>query len=336
MKILVTGGFGFIGSRFVRRAISHGAFIENIDVNTYAGDERRLASLPRHGVRTHPIDVADESLCELIANIAPEVIVHFAAESHVTRGEHDAARFQRTNVEGTRQVLEAAMKNDVPLLIHVSTDEVYGPCPGAPFCEDEKLPGEGRATSAYARSKGIADDLACSYAERTPVIVVRPTNCFGPWQHPEKAIPRWTIRALQGLPIPVWGDGRHVRDWMFIEDACAAIESVISSGQPGEVYNVGPQGEQRTNLDIARLIAKEASGREDAVYLSEYDRPDHDRRYAVDTTKLQQLGWRPSFSLEAGIERTVDWFRHNRDWWSSLIGEAESLYCDSEARQAAR
>lgn len=333
-RILITGGLGFIGSAFIRRLAASGQDVLNVDLRTYASDERRLEGVGPGRVRTDPIDVASDEIDELARRERPAVIVHFAAETHVTRSERDADTFVRSNIEGTRRLMEAGARAGAGLIIHISTDEVYGPSSGQPFREGDKPPGEGDATSAYARSKAVADDIALSYADRVPVIVIRPTNCFGPWQHPEKAIPRWVTRALSGEPIPVWGDGGHVRDWMFVEDACAGIETVIERGEPGEAYNLGPGEAGRTNLDVARMIARAAGLGPDAVYLTEYDRPQHDRRYAIDASKVRALGWRPGGDLERRIVQTVDWYRDHRDWWISIIPEAEALYSDGTARPA--
>jgi dTDP-glucose 4,6-dehydratase len=235
--------------------------------------------------------------------------------------------FFHANVEGTRVVLDAAEAAGCRVL-HMSTDEVYGPCPADPFREEDKLPGEGLATSAYARSKALADDLARSYAERVDVVVARPTNCIGPWQHPEKAVPRWATRALRGERLPVWGDGEQVRDWMFVEDAVSALRLLAERGERGEVYNVGPQAEGVPNVEIARAIARSAGQDEASVYLSHYDRPQHDRRYAVATDRIAGLGWHASRSLEAAIAETVEWYRENEAWWSPLVPDAEQLYAD--------
>lgn len=332
-RMLVTGGLGFIGSEFVRRAVARGATVANLDLDTYAGDRRRLATV-EGAVRTISADIAEPAVTELVRAERPDVVVHFAAETHVTRSETDADAFYRSNVEGTRLVLDAAVAAGARSIVHVSTDEVYGPCPGDPFKEEDKGTGEGDATSAYARSKALADDLARSYFGGAPVAVVRPTNCFGPWQHPEKAIPRWVIRALTGERLPVWGDGGQVRDWMAVEDACAAIELIISSGATGEVFNVGPEGSQRSNLEIARAVARAAGRGESAVYLTAYDRPQHDRRYAIDASKLRRLGWSPRASFEEKLAETVDWYRTNESWWRPMVTEAEALYQDAGERGA--
>ncbi len=325
-RVLVTGGLGFIGSAFVRALAADGEQVLNVDVDTYAGDERRLADVT--GVETVGVDVASDALAELVDRERPPLIVHFAAESHVTRSEEAGRVFFHSNVEGTRRVLEAAAAAGVARVVHMSTDEVYGPCPGVPFVEADKLEGEGRATSAYARSKAVADDVARSFADRLDVVVARPTNCIGPWQHPEKAVPRWATRAIRGGRLPVWGDGRQVRDWMFVTDAVAALRLLAERGERGGVYNVGPEAENTPNIEIARMVARAAGLDAEAVYLSHYDRPQHDRRYAVDSGRLRALGWRPRYDLAGAVSATVAWYRERADWWESLVPDAEALYAD--------
>lgn len=330
--IVVTGGLGFIGSAFLRRLAGAGTQALNLDIDSYAGDARRLQDL--EGIETRRLDIAGDEARAAIEEARPKMIVHFAAETHVTRSERDQEIFWHSNVDGTRNVLEAALACGAELVVHISTDEVYGPCEGEPFAERDKQPGEGLATSAYARSKAVADDLALEYTERLPLIVVRPTNCFGPRQHPEKAIPRWATRALRGERLPVWGDGRQIRDWMFVDDACEGIAVLIEKGTPGEVYNLAPEGSQRTNLEIARAVTRAADQDETAVYLTAYDRPDHDRRYAVDASKIRSLGWAPTLDLDARIEETVAWYRDNPDWWTPLVADAEAIYDDAGEREA--
>ena len=329
-RMVVTGGLGFIGSAFIRSMAPQISEIVNIDAQTYAGDSSRIEGLGN--VRTYRLDIATDDLTGLVRDTAPRVMVHFAAETHVTRSEIDERTFFRTNVDGTEAALQAAADAGVDLFVHVSTDEVYGPALDHPFREDEKLPGEGRATSAYARSKALADDLAMSYGDELTVVVVRPTNCFGPWQHPEKAIARWTTRALSGLRLPVWGDGLYVRDWMFVDDVADAIETIIRSQPPSGVYNIGPGGEPIANVEIAGSIARAAGCEEDTVYLTDYDRPQHDRRYSVDSMKIGSLGWRSETEIRTALESTVGWYRDNRSWWEPLTDIAESLYSDEEER----
>lgn len=329
--VVVTGGLGFIGAALVRRLVAMGKDVVNVDLDTYAGDARRLEDA---SVRTERVDVASDDIETLVGDVAPQAIVHLAAETHVTRSESDPDRFFITNVEGTRRVLDAAVEHDVERVLHVSTDEVYGPALDHPFHEGDKAPGEGRATSAYARSKAVADDLALSYSDRLDVVVVRPTNCFGPWQHPEKAIPRWTTRALSGQGLPVWGDGAYVRDWMHVDDACRALDLVLDRGESTAVYNIAPQADPMTNLEIARTIAAAAGRDADAVYLTAYDRPDHDRRYFVDAAKIRALGWSPAASLVDALTATVRWYAEHEAWWRPMVAEAEALYADAEGRGA--
>ena len=327
-RIVVTGGLGFIGSAVVRRLAGRGLSVVNLDARTYAADDRRLDGAP--AVETRVVDVATDPLEEHFAGAS--AVVHLAAETHVTRSEHDEEAFFRTNVEGTRAVLAAAEAAGVELVVHFSTDEVYGSALETPFTEDDKQPGEGRATSAYARSKALADDLALGFDGGPHVVVVRPTNCFGPWQHPEKAIARWTARALSGRDLPVWGDGRYVRDWMFVDDVCDAVEVLIETRPPAGAYNVGPGGDPVANLDIAHAIASLAGLDDDAVYLTAYDRPSHDRRYSVDSSKMRSLGWTPRVGVEEGLRSTVEWYRSHRDWWEPLLTDAEGLYDDGRPR----
>lgn len=326
-RTLITGGLGFIGSEMTRRLVAAGHRPVVVDIETYAGDRGRVSGVANN-VEIHSVDITDEAFRHLVREAAPRTIIHMAAESHVTRSEKDPDRFFKTNVEGTEKVLQAARDNDVELVIHVSTDEVYGPCTGDPFRETEKQPGEGLATSAYARSKALADDLALSFADEVPLIVVRPTNCFGPWQHPEKAVARWTVRAIEGKSVPVWGDGLQVRDWLSVGDACSAIETLIDLGTPGEIHNIAPEIEQVTNLEMAIMVAGAAGCSPDAIVLTKYDRPDHDRRYAIDARKLRAHGWRPSVTLPQAIAATVSWYENNRGWWEPLVPGAEELYDD--------
>lgn len=326
---MVTGGAGFLGSYFVRLALKLGASkVTNVDLLSYAGDTRRLEDLT--GDERYEFiqaDVADPaSMVKIVDECQPKAIIHYAAESHVTRSEADPERFFRTNVEGTRAVLDAALECGVERVVHVSTDEVYGPIESGLFCETDKPEGFGKSTSPYAQSKAIADDLARSYADKLEVVVARPTNAFGPWQFPEKAFPRWITRALQGQPLLVWGDGMYVRQWLFAQDFAEAISVLLLSGAAGEVYNVGPVHDPEiNNLDLAQWIAAHLALPGDAVQLTPYDRPNHDRRYAVDPAKIEALGWRPG-NVEKQFEETVKWYRDNDSWWQPHLEEAESIY----------
>jgi dTDP-glucose 4,6-dehydratase len=329
-RALVTGGAGFLGSHFVRAWLRGGlGEVTNIDLLTYAGSEARLADVqadPRF--RFVRADVTDaDTVGAVLGEARPDLVVHFAAESHVTRSERDAERFHRTNVEGTRVMLEAAAGQGVRRFIHVSTDEVYGPTLEGSFREEDKEAGDRLATSAYAKSKALADDEARSF-QGIEVVVLRPTNCFGPWQFPEKAFARWVTRALRGEPIPVWGDGLYVRQWLAAEDLAEAVLLVASADRPEPVYNVGPRHEPEiTNLDLARWLAEYLELPSEGVLLTEYDRPDHDRRYAVDPSRIERLGWRASDPWER-FASTVEWYRGAESWWKPLLEEAESIYRD--------
>lgn len=322
--ILVTGGWGFIGSAFIRRNTRRDLI--NVDARTYAADPARLGDCP--DVKTFTLDITENAMTELVKDLRPDGVIHFAAQSHVTRSESDPEVFYRTNVDGTRNIFEAARETNVRFVVHVSTDEVYGPIERGRFREEDKEPGFGSATSPYARSKALADDIALEYQEAMRVIVVRPTNCFGPWQHVEKAIPRWITRALRGHRIPVWGDGGQVREWIFVDDLCAAIELLIEQPDAAGLFNISPGGTSFTNLDVARMIAHLVHEKTDSVYLTAYDRPQHDYRYALDSSRLRQRGWQPEWDLEKGLARTIEWYRAHEHWWHPLIPAAEEIYTD--------
>ncbi len=334
-RLLVTGGAGFLGSHLVRSWLTEdrGPLL-NLDLLTYAGSTARLADIEEDpGYRFVQGDIADsEGVRSVVEDFRPTLVAHFAAESHVTRSEKDPARFHRTNVEGTRVLLETAGRTGVRRFLHVSTDEVYGPAIAGDFREEDKEPGEGRATSPYARSKALADDLARGFEGAMEVVVVRPTNAFGPWQYPEKAFPRWTTRALGGQPLLVWGDGLYVRQWLYAEDLAAAVALLLSADAPEPVYNVGPRHDPEiTNLDLARWLAGHLELGEDAIVMTDYDRPDHDRRYAVDPSRIEALGWKPGDPWDRFAE-TVAWYRANERWWRPLLEEAETIYEDQDTR----
>jgi dTDP-glucose 4,6-dehydratase len=333
--VLVTGGAGFLGSHFVRRALAGGAArVVNFDKLSYAGDVRRLDDVSGDlRYRFVQGDVASEP--EVTAAVdahRPQVVVHYAAETHVTRSESAPELFHRTNVEGTRILLEACAAGGVERFVHISTDEVYGPIRQGAFAEADKAEGEGSATSPYARSKALADDLARGFAGRLPVVVVRPTNAFGSHQFPEKAFPRWIVRALRGQPLPVWGDGMYVRQWLNAVDFAEAVALAAEAGEPGSVYNVGPRHDPEiTNIALARWLVASLGLPDDRIVMTAYDRPDHDRRYCVDATRILGLGWRPGDVWEQ-LAATVAWYRDNAAWWEPHLAVAESIYVDAAAR----
>lgn len=333
-RVLVTGGAGFLGCHFVRQALdSESEAVIVLDALTYAGDERRLdfaANDPRF--RLFRVDVADaQAVDESLSEVRPQNVIHFAADSHVTRSESDPERFYRTNVEGTRVLLDTSIAKGVERFVHISTDEIYGPITEGSYREEDKSEGDSQASSAYARSKSLADDLARSYKERLDVVIARPTNAFGPWQYPEKAFARWITRALRGESLYVWGDGLYVRQWLHADDFARAIRLLVANGSAGEVYNVGPEHDPEIkNLELAQWIVDYLGLPRDRIELTTYDRPEHDRRYAVDASKMRALEWHPGDVWQQFAE-TVEWYRGHQAWWKSHIEEAESIYTDSKA-----
>ncbi|MHC4598937.1 MAG: dTDP-glucose 4,6-dehydratase, partial [Planctomycetota bacterium] len=315
---LVTGGCGFIGSNFVLRTLDTRADVAlvNLDLLTYAGNPENLKSVEKHPrYRFVRGDVADPEVVENVFEAGVDRVIHFAAESHVDRSIHDSTPFLRTNVLGTQVLLDAARKFETTGFLLVSTDEVYGSLAEGAATEESLL----APNSPYAASKTAADLLARA-AHQTfglPVSVTRCSNNFGPYQFPEKLIPLFITNAMASEPLPVYGDGLNVRDWIFVDDHVDALTLVLESGRPGEVYNVGG-GNERTNLEITRMIL-EALEKPDSLIQYVQDRPGHDRRYAVDASKIaSELGFRPAVSLADGIRRTVEWYRSNTVWWERI------------------
>jgi len=318
MKILVTGGSGFIGSNFIRFMLKlrAGCEVVNLDALTYAGNKSNLRDLggdPRYRFVHGRIE--DQALVQN-AMSAVDAVLHFAAESHVDRSIADAAPFIRTNVLGTQVLLDAARQAGVGRFVHVSTDEVYGALGGeGKFTETTPV----RPRSPYAASKAAGDLLAQVYWQtyRLPVMVVRPSNNYGPYQFPEKLIPLMVTNLVEGRKVPVYGRGENVRDWLHVDDCCRAIGLVLDRGRPGEVYNIGG-GEERRNIEVARLVVEQLGLAEDAIeYVA--DRPGHDFRYAIDNAKVErELGWRPDVSFEDGLRNTVDWYLEHSEWWRPL------------------
>jgi dTDP-glucose 4,6-dehydratase len=316
-RILVTGGCGFIGSNFLRRILESDPALEvtNLDVLTYAGNPENLAGLedqPRyHFVRG---DIADRpTVLDLVARGGFDAIVNFAAESHVDRSIDDATPFLRTNVLGTQCLLDAARAAGVRRYIQVSTDEVYGTLgpDDAPFRETTPL----TPNSPYAASKAGADLLvrAAHHTFGLDTVITRCSNNYGPYQFPEKLIPLFITNALSGIPVPVYGDGRQVRDWIHVSDHCRGIEAALRRGRAGAVYNFGGRCE-RYNIDVTRTILG-LCGQPEGLIRHVTDRPGHDRRYAVECTKAEsELGWRPTISFGEGLAATVSWYRAHAAW----------------------
>jgi dTDP-glucose 4,6-dehydratase len=329
--IFVTGGAGFIGSGFVHIVDQNRPTWQTIifDKLTYAGRRENLAGLSDH----HRLVVGD--ICDKQAvreaMQGSNVVVHFAAESHVTRSEDDPDRFYRTNVEGTRTILEVAKDLVLPV-VHISTDEVYGPITNGYFKETDKQPGDGQATSAYAKSKALADDLAQTAAASQPVMIIRPTNNYGPRQYPEKALPRWITNLVSGGTIPLWGDGQQVRDWLFVEDTARAVLGLLEQGSWGEIYNLGANhNPEITNRQAAELVCDTLGLPHDRITHIPDPRPDHDVRYGVDTTKLQKLGFQSATPFSDGLRQTLQWYVGHPKWWQAIKAEAESIYEKKES-----
>ena len=334
--LLVTGGAGFIGSNFVLSSVAQtGEAVVNLDKLTYAGNLKNLAAL--EGDARHVFvrgDICDRPLVRrLLAGHRPRAIVHFAAESHVDRSIDGPAEFVQTNVTGTFSLLEEARAHWTALppaekdsfrFLHVSTDEVYGSLGADDPAFSETTPYA--PNSPYAASKAASDHLVRSYHHTygLPTLTTNCSNNYGPYQFPEKLIPLVIHNALAGKPLPVYGDGRNVRDWLYVLDHCAAIRLALDKGRPGETYNIGGNSE-RTNIEVVQQIcafldeAQPRVGRYAELIEFVKDRPGHDRRYAIDSAKIRaELGWRPSESFESGLEKTVRWYIANRAWTDNV------------------
>ena len=330
MKLIVTGGAGFIGSCFVRLALEQGWAdqVVNLDKLTYAGnlDNVELVSnWPNYSFVQ--ADICDESAVEdLFSREKPDAVVHFAAESHVDRSIYSPAAALNTNVFGTFTLLEAARRHRLSRFVHVSTDEVYGSI-DAPHEADEQYPL--KTSSPYSASKGGSDLLALSYytTYKMNVSVTRASNNYGPYQFPEKLIPLMISNALEDKPLPVYGDGQQIRDWLFVEDHCRAIRSVLEQGQAGEIYNIGGNC-SLPNLDVVHRILK-ATGKPESLITRVTDRPGHDRRYALTNRKLTETtGWSPQVSFDEGLSATVNWYKSNQGWIQRVKSGAYRQFYD--------
>lgn len=313
MQYLVTGGAGFIGSEFVRQVLSESAAarVRVFDKLTYAGNRENLAEFADDS----RLDFVVGDICDgasiTAAMRGAEVVVHFAAETHVDRSILSAEAAIRTNVEGTFRVLEAARVTRPRLLVHVATDEVYGASvAGERFRETSAL----NPRNPYSASKAAGDRLAYAYfvTHELPVVITRPSNTYGPYQYPEKLIPLFTYRALRDEPLPVYGSGLQYRDWLHVSDHCRAVRVLLERGQPGEAYNI-VGGNERPNLDVVRLILNEL-GKPESLIKHVADRPGHDVRYALEGEKMAALGWTPEVEWETGLRATVRWFAEHREW----------------------
>ena len=330
MKILVTGGAGFIGSNLVRFLVDSRpeAEVINVDVLTYAGNLENLSDLedaPRYRfIRAdiaHPIEMG-----ELFETIRPDVVMHLAAESHVDRSIEDASPFIRTNVQGTQVLLDCSIKYGVGRFVHVSTDEVYGTLleEDPAFTESHQID----PSSPYSASKAASDLLVLAY-HRThglPAVITRCSNNYGPYQFPEKLVPLMIRNAMRDEPLPVYGDGRNIRDWIHVMDHCEALALVAEKGVPGQAYNIGGRAEVR-NIEVVQGILR-ILGKPESLIRYVKDRPGHDWRYAMDIRKIEnELGWSPSFTFEQGLEETVQWYENNPAWVEHVIsGQYKEYY----------
>ena len=327
MKILVTGGAGFIGSAFVRMAIGEtDLHVVNLDKLTYAGNLENLADVEGHArYRFVQGDICDAALVNgLVGDERPDAIVHFAAESHVDRSILSPEPVVRTNYNGTFTLLEAARLNRVARFVHVSTDEVYGSLE-APADADEQYPLN--PSSPYSASKAASDLLARSYfvTFKLPVVITRASNNYGPYQFPEKLIPLMITNAMEDGSLPVYGDGQQVRDWLFVDDHCRGILAVLRQGRDGEIYNIGGN-RSLPNLEVVRQVLA-LTGKPDSLIAYVKDRPGHDRRYALSSEKLmRETGWQPIMNFETGLARTIEWYRDNSAWVGRVRSGAYRTY----------
>ncbi len=321
MRILVTGGLGFIGSNFIRYLLEEysDAEVINVDALKYGSNPDNLKDVEVDDRYTFVRgDISD---CEAVNDLVKDVdaIVNFAAETHVDRSISDPESFLRSNVVGVYTLLEALRKyNRNAAFVHISTDEVYGDILEGSFREGDRL----KPSSPYSASKAAADMFVLAYA-RTYGIDARITRCtnnYGPYQFPEKLIPKTIIRAIKGLKIPVYGTGQNVRDWLYVIDHCRAVDLVMREGEKGEIYNIS-SGEEKTSLDVVRTILS-ILGKDEGIIEFVEDRPGHDVRYSLDSSKIrEELGWKPEVDFENGIRETVKWYRKNTWWWEKLVNE---------------
>lgn len=329
MKVLVTGGAGFIGANFVKYMLKqHPDYkIVNLDLLTYAGNLETLKDVENNpNYKFVKGDIADrEFITELFEKEKFDCVVNFAAESHVDRSILNPDIFVHTNIQGTQVLLDASKDTGVEKFVQISTDEVYGTL-GETGLFTEKTPLA--PNSPYSASKASADFLVRAYHNTYGMNtnITRCSNNYGPYQFPEKLIPLMIINALENKDLPLYGDGLNIRDWLYVEDHCIAIDLVIHKGKSGEVYNIGGNNE-RTNIDIVKTILKEL-GKPESLIKFVKDRPGHDRRYGIDATKIRtELGWEPKTNFESGIKKTIDWYLNNRDWWENIIsGEYQDYY----------
>ncbi|MCA9093884.1 MAG: dTDP-glucose 4,6-dehydratase [Planctomycetaceae bacterium] len=331
-RILVTGGCGFIGSNFIRQQLTNypTQTVLNLDKLTYAGNPENLTDLatdPRY--RFEQGDIADrQRVRELLQDFQPEIVVNFAAESHVDRSILDSGPFVQTNVVGTQILMDACREEKIPRYVQVSTDEVYGSLGETGFFTEETPLAP---NSPYSASKTAADLLVRSYFHSFgfPAITTRCSNNYGPYQFPEKLIPLFISNAMRDQQLPVYGTGKNVRDWIHVDDHCRGIDAAMRRGKVGEVYNFGGRTE-KTNLEITHLLLK-LLGKPESLIRYVQDRPGHDMRYAIDPAKAErELGWKPSVDFESGLQQTIDWYKQNESWVERIRSGAYRQYYEQQ------
>jgi dTDP-glucose 4,6-dehydratase len=328
IRVLITGGAGFIGSNFIRYALDVRPEwqIVNFDLLTYAGNLANLEGIPENDkYRFLKGDVSNLDDVKKVFESGFEYVINFAAESHVDRSLYDPGLFIKTNILGTQLLLAQARQAGVLRFLQISTDEVYGSLgKDGLFCEDWPL----KPNSPYSASKASADLICRAYFETfgLPVIITRSSNNYGPYQFPEKLIPFFITKALNDEPLPLYGDGLNVRDWLYVEDNCAGIMAALEKGKPGECYNIGG-GNEMTNLEITKFILQDLGKSEELIKFVK-DRPGHDRRYALDISKAKsELGWRPVMDFREGLKKTIRWYLANEKWWRDILsGDYRGFY----------
>lgn len=316
MRLLITGGAGFMGSNFIRYILNKypDYKIINLDKLTYAGNLENLRDIEKNSrYKFMKGDICDEKIVDLLAKDA-DIIINYAAETHVDRSIISPRDFAMTDVIGSQTLLEVAKKYKHPLYIQISTDEVFGSIKQGKFTEESPF----MPNSPYAASKAGGDLLCRAYAQtyKMPIIVTHSVNFFGPYQYPEKLIPLFVTNLLEGKKVPLYGNGENIREWIYTEDHCSAIDFILHKGTAGEVYNIGT-GEEKTNLETAKMILGLAGKDENSIeYVT--DRPAHDWRYSTNSAKLSSLGWKPKYKFEEALRQTVEWYKKNEKWWKPL------------------
>ncbi len=317
MTLMVTGAAGFIGANFVHYALNKypGLDVLVYDKLTYAGNMENLKDV-RDRIKFVKGDICDARMVnEAFEQFGIDEVINFAAETHVDRSISNASDFLESNVKGVYTLLEAARKYDVRRFLHISTDEVYGSIPNGSFYETSNI----NPSNPYSAAKAGGDLLARSYFNtyKLPVLITRSSNNFGPYQYPEKLIPLMILKAMKGEPLPVYGTGMNVRDWIYVEDNCSGIDTVFRKGNLGEAYNIGG-GNEKPNIEVVRMILEQL-GKPESLITYVTDRMGHDLRYSLNSDKTRALGWKPAYTFEAAMKKTVDWYVDNEAWWRPLL-----------------